>query len=106
MPEKKILELIKELNHKIKERFRDFRGSYLYGSAVKGGYHKDSDIDVVALFDMVSWDKTFEISGIICDLMNKYDVYIDLHPYTPAELSRNPVYYDEVVNKGQFYEAA
>lgn len=106
MPEKIVNEIIKELNHKFKENFQDFKGSYLYGSMVKGNYYKDSDIDIVAIFDNVNWNKTFEISGIICDLMNKYDVYIDLHPYTPDELKRNPVYYDEVVNKGQFYDAA
>lgn len=60
---KKVIEIIKELNHNFKENFQDFKGYYLYGSMVKGNYYKDSDIDLVAIFDKVDWDKTFEISG-------------------------------------------
>jgi hypothetical protein len=30
----------------------------------------------------------------------------DLHPMTREELERNPVFHDEVVNKGIFYDAA
>jgi len=106
MPAKKIINLIKELNSRIHDQYKDFKGCYLYGSLVKGTSHKNSDVDLVALFDFVDWDKDFEIGGIICDLMYKYDIYIDLHSYTPEDLEQNPVYYDEVVNKGLFYEAA
>lgn len=104
MPKKKIIKIINELNNLIKEQFTDLKGLYLYGSQVKGNVHKDSDIDIVAIFDEVSRDKVYEIGGILCDLMYKYDVYIDFKPYTINDLERNPIYYDEVVNKGIYYE--
>jgi uncharacterized protein len=106
MPKRKINKIIQELKQLIKEQFPDLKGLYLYGSQVTGGSHKDSDIDVVAIFDEVSEEKKFEIGGIICDLMYKYDVYIDLHSYTSETIQRNPYYYNEVVNKGIYYEAA
>jgi predicted nucleotidyltransferase len=105
MPAKRIIKLIKELNSRIYEQYKDFKGCYLYGSIAKGTAHKDSDIDLVAIFDYIDWNKDFELGGIICELMYKYDVYIDLHSYTKDSLSKNPIYYNEVVNKGVFYEA-
>lgn len=106
MPKRKINKIIQELNKLIKEQFPDFKGLYLYGSQVKGNFHKDSDIDVVAIFDEINWDKNFELAGITCELMYKYDVYVDLHSYTLEKLERNPVYYNEVVNKGIYYATA
>ena len=50
MPKKKIVKIIEELKRLIKEQFPDLRGLYLYGSQVKGGAHKDSDIDVMVQF--------------------------------------------------------
>ena len=98
-----ISEIIKELNRLIKEKYSDFKGSYLYGSRTRQDYNENSDIDIVALFDNIDKDKDFELSGIICDLMYKYDIYIDLQAYTPEKLERNPFYYNEVVGKGIFY---
>lgn len=106
MPKKKVIKIINELNKLIKEQFPDLRGLYLYGSQVKGDAHKDSDIDIVAIFDETSYDKTDEIIEILCDLDYKYNTYIDLRPYTIKELQQNPYYYDEVINKGVYYAAA
>jgi len=100
---KKVSKIVKELSELIKIRFPDYKGLYVYGSQVKGDSHKDSDIDIVALFDTTCWQKTYELSEIICDLIYKYDIYIDVHPYTIQDLEKNPVYHNEVVNKGIFY---
>ena len=106
MPKRKIIKIVQELNKLIKEQSPDLIGLYLYGSQVKGTAHKNSDIDVIAIFDQNSWEKTYEIGGILSDLMYKYDVYIDLHNYTMDDLKRNPYYFCEVVDKGIYYEAA
>ncbi|MDD3013804.1 MAG: nucleotidyltransferase domain-containing protein [Candidatus Gastranaerophilales bacterium] len=107
MPKRKITKIMKELLQRIKQQYPDLKGLYLYGSQVKGTSNKDSDIDVVALFPTEpDYDKELEIGGIISELMYKYDVYIDLHEYTPETLKRNPYYYNEVANKGIYYEAA
>jgi len=106
MPKRKINKIIQELKKLLKEKYPDLKGLYLYGSQVKGTSHKDSDIDIVAIFDEVSREKSFDICGILGELEYKYDIYIDMREYTLSDLERNPYYYDEVVNKGVYYEAA
>jgi len=101
-----ISEIIKELNRLIKEKYDDFKGSYLFGSYARGDYTKDSDIDIVALFDEYDRDKEMEIYGITMDVDYKYDIVISLCPHTRKELENNCVFYNEVVNKGIFYDAA
>lgn len=106
MQNKKLISLIKELNEVLLNKYSDYKGLYLYGSQAKGTANEQSDIDIVALFNEVNFEKEFELSGIICDLMYKYSIYIDMHSYTSETLEQNPYYYDEVVNKGIYYEAA
>lgn len=101
-----ISEIITELNKLIKEKYNDFRGSYLYGSRARGDFEENSDLDIVALFDQVDRYKELEVSGISCDLDYKFGVFIEIHLYTPDELKINPVFYNEVVNKGIYYESA
>lgn len=98
--------LIKELNSYLSKKYSDFKGCYLYGSRIKKTYHKDSDVDIVAIFGVIDINKDFKMRRIICELMYKYDVYIDFQTYTLDELAKNPIYYNEVVNKGLFYAAA
>lgn len=101
-----ISEIIKELNKLINEKYSDFKGSYLYGSQVKGNPKGDSDIDIIALFDEINRDKEMEIYGLACDLDYKYDVSISLMPYTSEDLKMNHIFYNEVINKGIFYAPA
>lgn len=103
MPKRKIQKIIEELIKLIKDKFPDLKGLYLYGSQTKGTAHKGSDVDFIAIFDEVTPEKRFEIGGILGNLEYKYDVYIDLHEYTEEELSKNPYYYNEVVNKGLYF---
>ena len=103
----KVKKVINILNKKLKENFSDFKGAYLYGSYAKNTSHADSDIDIVALFDIApDRKKRGLIWRIIGRIEAQNDVYIDLHPLTEEELNRNEIYYDEVVNKGVFYDAA
>jgi len=101
-----VSEIIKELNARIKEKYSDFKGCYLFGSYARGDFHKDSDIDIVALFDSVDNDKEMEIYGIVGELDYKYDVFISLLLYTPPRLEKNYFFHNEVVNKGIYYNAA
>ena len=106
MPEQRIVEIIKELNRLLREKFPDFKGSYLYGSRTRNDYREDSDIDIVAIFESVDGDKESEVYGMVPDLDYRYDVFISLLAYTREDLRQNPAYYREVVEKGIFYEAA
>jgi len=88
----------------VKEKYNSFKGSYLYGSQVRGTFHKDSDIDVILMFDSnLSNNEALELAGIIGELDYKYDVFIDYHPYTLTDLQRNPFYYREVTDKGIYF---
>ena len=101
--EMNIPNIIKELNTLIKEKYSDFKGSYLYGSRAKGNFKKDSDIDIVILFDELNRKKDLEICDIVGELEYKYDVFIDFQVFTPDKLKLNPFYCDEVTKKGVFY---
>lgn len=105
MPARKVIKIIKELNLLIKESYSEFKGLYLYGSQVKGTYHKNSDIDIIILFDSeLSKREELDLAGIISEISYKYDVWVDYHPYTLSELKRNPFFYKEVVEKGIYYD--
>ena len=97
--------MITDLNTQIKALYPDFKGSYLYGSVARGENTPESDIDLVALFDTVDRDKELEVYGIVSDMLYKYDVFVELFVYTLASLRKNPVFYREVVDRGQFYAA-
>lgn len=105
--ENKIINVINILNKALKENFADFKGAYLYGSYAKGKSHADSDIDIVALFEeSPDMDKRFDAWSIVGRIEAEHNVFFDLHPRTQEELSYNQIYYNEVVNKGIFYNAA
>jgi len=99
--------MVLELKKALKDSLEDFEGLYLYGSHAKGNAKDDSDVDVVVILDRAG-DRN--VRGIIWDIVSfldyKYDLVFDLHPMTREELERNPVFHDEVVNKGIFYDAA
>ncbi len=102
-----ISEVIKDLNSRIKAKFPDFRGSYLYGSYAKGTYNEDSDVDIVLIFDKeLSYDNEMHIHDIVSDLNCEYDLIIIGIPYTKKQLKRNYVFNDEVTGKGIYYNAA
>jgi len=102
-----ISEVIKELNARIKEKYDDFQGSYLYGSYARGDYHKDSDVDIVLIFGKKhDYDEEKKVHGVVADLNYKYDVIIVGIPYTKKQLKKNYVFHNEVVNKGIYYDAA
>ncbi len=107
MPNKRIEKIIKDLNKILSEKFEFFRGSYLYGSRANGNYKKDSDIDIINIFEKeLDREESLELAEIMGDIDYKYDVFIDYHDYTLEQLKRNPVFYMEVINKGFYYEAA
>ena len=101
---KDVKKIISDLNEKIKDSFSDFTGIYLYGSYANNNATEFSDIDIVAMFTKsLSRDSKLKLWSIIGELENNYNVFFDLHPMSKEELKRNPIYYNQVVNKGIFY---
>lgn len=107
MPDNALEKIIKELNKEISEKFDFFKGSYLYGSRAKGNFQNDSDIDIINIFARnLTRAEALDLAGIIGDIEYKYDVFIDYHDYTINRLKENPVFYNEVIAYGFYYEAA
>jgi len=99
--------LIKDLARELTSNLSKVEGIFFYGSRVQGNYKTDSDFDMIVVFkDDYSIEDEYKLAGIIIKIEIKYDVFIDYHPMTMKELERNPVFYDQVVNKGIYYEAA
>jgi predicted nucleotidyltransferase len=101
---KKVEKIINKLNQELSSLIPDFQGVYVYGSQVKGNYSKDSDIDVVGLFKKINDKIESKLYKLISFLNYEEEVFIDIHPMTKAELTKNCFFHDEVVNKGVFYE--
>lgn len=100
-------EIAKKLRDALKEAIADFEGLYVFGSQVRGDATKDSDIDIVVLFG----EERFYQPDVFYEILSKfmYDYYdvidLDIHPKTQKQLKNNPFFYNEVVNKGVFYNA-
>lgn len=101
-----VKKIITALKNELKSSFNDFEGMYLYGSHADGTYNKESDIDIVAVFGEENKEKRRIIWRIVSKIEYDFNVDIDLHPMTRQELEKNCIFYEQVVSKGKFYEAA
>jgi predicted nucleotidyltransferase len=101
-------EIASKLRDALKESIKDFEGLYVFGSQVRGDATQDSDVDIVVLFGD---ENSFQVDAFY-DILSKfrYDYYdiidLDVHRRTRKLLENNPIFYNEVVNKGVFYAAA
>ena len=101
---KNLADIINFLNNAIKCEYSDYNGSYLYGSHANNTATKNSDIDIVALFSKpLTRENKMKLWEIIGEIENKFDIFLDFHPMSEEEFERNPIYYNQVVNKGIFY---
>lgn len=97
--------LIEEINRELKKRHRDFKGTYFFGSRLRGDNTSSSDYDIVLVFDrIIDYPFKREVRDIIYGFMLKYDIVIDtkifsfnemLHPCMP--------FTEEVKNRGSYY---
>ncbi|MBR1425623.1 nucleotidyltransferase domain-containing protein [bacterium] len=101
-----INKIINNLNQVIKKTYSGFNGIYLYGSYASKKNQSGSDIDVVALFETpLSREQRLNLWSLIGKIEVDFGIVLDLHPMSTAELKQNPIYYNQVVNKGMFYGA-
>jgi len=96
--------VIEYLKNQIKSLFSNFNGIYLYGSYANNTNNDDSDIDIVAIFDKsLTREDRMKLWTLVGNIEAEYNVIFDLHPMNSKELKQNPIYYNQVVNKGIFY---
>jgi len=102
----KVNQIAKELALQLKKSFKGFEGLYVFGSQINEKLSNGSDIDIVAIIDAKDKKVRWAIWDIILRMEHEYNILFDLHPMTMEELKKNDVFYNEVVNKGVFYDAA
>ena len=98
-------EVARKLRDALKESMDDFEGLYVFGSQVRGDATEDSDVDIVLIINRDYFDLPDEYYNIYGKMLADYYELIDLdiHTKTMYDLEQNPIFYDEVVNKGVYY---
>ena len=98
-------EIATRLRDEMSAALDDFEGLYVFGSQVRGDAKPHSDVDIVMLFGSTPFympDEFYEIlSHMYADYYEAID--LDLQHYTMEQLKINPLFYNEVVNKGVYY---
>jgi hypothetical protein len=95
--------LINEVNQLLSRKYSDFKGCYVYGEGLARDVNQVRYIDIVALFENLDYDKDICILESLSRLEYKYDIFIDIQTFTPWQLSLNPIFYEIIILKGQFY---
>ena len=98
-------EVARKLRDALKDAMPDFEGLYVFGSQVRGDATDDSDVDIVLVINRDYFDLPDEYYYIYGKMLADYYELIDLdiHTKTWHDLEQNPIFYDEVVNKGVYY---
>ena len=98
-------EVARKLRDALKDAMPDFEGLYVFGSQVRGDATDDSDVDIVVILgeEFIFWPKEFHdiFSMMLCDYFEKIE--LDIRTKTLESLKWNPIFYDEVANKGVYY---
>ncbi|MHB1686590.1 MAG: nucleotidyltransferase domain-containing protein [Ignavibacteriaceae bacterium] len=99
--------ILLRLSNEIKEKYPDFNGTYLYGSRLRGNFNKDSDYDIVLVFDRPV-DSTLEkhILSIIYKYEIEYDILFDFSCYSSQDIINTITPFREnIIQGGRFYAA-
>lgn len=98
--------IISEVNLRLNKKYPDFKGTYFYGSRAVGKSTKESDYDIVFLFERNKIDRSLkdEIIGIVYDYELEHEIIIDSKIYTFDSIE-NPAtpYRINVKAEGVFY---
>jgi predicted nucleotidyltransferase len=86
---KKFDQLVNEVSKVLKEKYSDFKGIYLYGSRSRGDFNKESDYDVIYVFDReIDWHFEYEVKDIIYDYELKYELFLDNKIYSYKDIQQ------------------
>ena len=99
--------LIRQVGHIVKSHFDDFKGTYLFGSRLRGDHREDSDYDLLLLFGhKLSWREKNLLYDLIAEIEIKERIVIDIKAYHESELKNvwTP-FRERVVKEGIFYGA-
>jgi predicted nucleotidyltransferase len=107
MPEKSDLLIIDDINKQLKTRYRDFKGTYFFGSRLGGVINPDSDFDLLLVFDRdINYPFKREIRDIIYEFMLRYDIVIDTKIFSENDMKHPNMPFTEGVKKNGYFHAA
>ena len=97
--------LIQSINKELKKMFIDYRGVYFFGSRSRGDENKDSDYDMVFVFDVKpDWRKKDKVREVVYRKELEYNMVIDGKYYAQEEIQNYLTPFREVVfREGKFY---
>ncbi len=97
--------IISDLQDKLKSRYRDFYGLYLFGSQARKTSTIQSDWDIAIIFDRtIDWKFKDEVRSLVYDVMLQHNVVIDSHIYSREEILVPKTPFREMLkSKGIFY---
>lgn len=98
MDKKEALNLAQQYASLIQAKY-DCKGMILFGSYVKGSYHKESDIDIAVILKEFENPITMRLE--LMRLRRKIDSRIEPHPFREKEFSAtNPIVH-EILKHGE-----
>ncbi len=105
MSKNKDIKIINEINRVLKSQYNDFKGTYFFGSRLKGNNLPDSDYDLLFVFDRdIDYSFKREIRDIIYDFMLRYDIVIDSKIFSEHSMKvPNMPFTEGVKQKGSYY---
>jgi predicted nucleotidyltransferase len=106
--------IIEKLNAVLSSKFDDYRGAYFFGSRLTGDFTKDSDYDVVLIFDVLDREKQRLIMRAVSELEYELDVFLDCKLFTSTgsrsidyiRKNVNPVFIERAIDLGKYYARA
>lgn len=99
--------VIRELNEKLRDHYRDFSGITFFGSRHRGDFSSSSDYDIVVQFTTKpDWRKENDVLDMVYEAELEHDIVIDAKVYHDEEIRmQNTPFRVNVLKEGTFYGA-
>lgn len=100
-----IKEIIHDFGQKLKTKYHNYNGIYLYGSRIKGTARIDSDYDIIIIFEKaVTNEIEKDILDMIYDYELKYEILIDYKIYLTEDFNDpTTIFRKKVKEEGVYY---
>ncbi len=99
--------IIDQVNRIIKTHFTDFKGTYFFGSRLRGDNKKDSDLDLLLCFDRrLEWKEKNLVYDLMAELEIKENIVLDIKVYKESDLKQVWTPFRENVIKGGIFFGA
>jgi len=91
------LKISREFAEAVKSQFSNCR-IYLFGSQIKGTFHKDSDIDIAVVLN--NYENKSEMFLKLMQIRRKIDSRIEPHPFRESDFTESNQLVQEILEYG------